>query len=348
MERFLKRPLPPETAPPSAAKRTPSSLPDTTTGTGSKFADCPICGRSVPLSLINEHIDSGCSAAVASTPARPYLPTPPALPQPPPPTPSSTSDWGSLRPPSSADVMGRGRAKGLAAPKPPLSHLVVLDFEWTADNRSKMKPCSEITQFPSVIVRLEGRSSHVVDEFDTFVRPVLNPTLTQFSIDLTAITQADVDAAPILETVMPRYVEWLRSHKLVDADGRRIGHWCLSTWSDADIGGQLSAECRHKGLAVPACFDSWVDLKVCYRRHYKMAPKGGLRTCVERLGIPWEGRAHNGLVDSRNTASIALHMAKGDGMFGPAFVFARPTRGLDANGFAYGSRGSKEARKQTG
>ena len=74
-----------------------------------------------------------------------------------------------------------------------MSHLVVLDFEWTADNHRRMMPCSEITQFPSVLVRLDGRRSHVVDEFDTFVRPTLNPTLTRFSIELTAITQEDVE-----------------------------------------------------------------------------------------------------------------------------------------------------------
>ena len=236
--------------------------------------------------------------------------------------------------------------KGLTAPPPPLSHLVVLDFEWTADNRKKMEPCSEITQFPSVLVRLSGTTSVMVDEFDTFVRPVFNPTLTEFSKTLTAISQADVDRAPPLNAVLPSYVEWLRSHGLCDENGRKCGRWCFCTWSDADIGGQLAAECRHKGLAIPPCFDAWVDLKHEYRRHYKIEPRGGLQACVERLGIEFTGRAHNGLVDSQNTAKIVLHMARGEGMFGPAFVFLRPTRGLDKNGYAYGSRASREAKRQ--
>jgi hypothetical protein len=67
------------------------------------------------------------------------------------------SGWGSLRPPSERDIKGRASSKGLAAAPPPLTHLVVLDFEWTADERKKMLPCSEITQFPSVLVRLNGR-----------------------------------------------------------------------------------------------------------------------------------------------------------------------------------------------
>ena len=112
-----------------------------------------------------------------------------------------------------------------------MSHLVVLDFEWTADNRKRVLPCSEITQFPAVLVQLDGRASRVIDEFDTFVRPTLNPTLTRFSVDLTAITQADVDAAPPIEDALPRFVVWLRARGLVDADGGRLGAWSFCTWS---------------------------------------------------------------------------------------------------------------------
>ena len=251
--------------------------------------------------------------------------------------------WGSLRAPTAADVKGRGGStKGLAAVPPPLTHLVVLDFEWTAD-RGKMEPCAEITQFPSVLVQLSGGSSAVVDEFDTFVRPRFNPRLTAFSIQLTAITQADVDAAPTLAEVLPRYVEWLRGHGLCEADGRRLGYWSFCTWSDADIGGTLAAECRHKALTLPACLTDWVDLKLLYKRHFKLEPRGGLQACVERLGLTFEGRAHNGLIDSRNTADIVLFMARGSGQFGPAMVFRRPTRSLDANGHAWGSKAGREA-----
>ena len=54
---------------------------------------------------------------------------------------ASRVGWGSLRPPKLADVKGRGgESKAFAAPPPVLSFLVVLDFEWTADNRKKMEP----------------------------------------------------------------------------------------------------------------------------------------------------------------------------------------------------------------
>ena len=252
----------------------------------------------------------------------------------------------------------------------------------TADNRRAMLPVSEITQFPSVLVSLQGTASRIVDEFDTFVRPVLNPKLTSFSIGLTGITQADVHAAPILEKVIPAYLSWLQSHGLVDQAGKKIGHWAIATWSDADIGSQLAREAAYKKILLPECFRSWVDLKRTYKvganliditnhacilgtnakhemgwnllqccrpttshfcvhghhlqQHYGREATGGLAACVDRLGLKFEGRAHNGLIDSRNTAAIVLHMARGDMIHG-AFVFRRTTRGLDDQGRMVGA-----------
>jgi hypothetical protein len=59
--------------------------------------------------------------------------------------------WGALKPPSARDIVGpRKRRRGLDAPAALMDWLVVLDFEWTADNRRRMLPVAEITQFPSV------------------------------------------------------------------------------------------------------------------------------------------------------------------------------------------------------
>ena len=136
----------------------------------------------------------------------------------------------------------------------------------------------------------------VVDEFDTFVRPRYNPTLTPFSISLTAISQADVDAAPPLEAVLPRYIAWLREHGLCDAAGAKVGAWCFCTWSDADIGGQLAAECAQKSLMSRRAF-GW-STSGGLQQALSDGARGGLRACVERLGLTFDGRAHNGLVDN--------------------------------------------------
>eukprot|EP00977_Amphora_coffeiformis_P000031 scaffold5_cov169-Amphora_coffeaeformis.AAC.31 len=275
--------------------------------------------------------------------------------------------WGSLRPPNELDIRGkRRRHKALDAPPPLLDHLVVLDFEWTADDKKKMEPIPEITQFPSVVLALVEKKkglpmvlpvtrstnlslpldltqpsaknvrqdAFAISAFDTFVRPTLNPTLTAFSINLTAITQGQIESAPSIGIALERYVAWLQSLDMVDADGFRKGNWCFVTWGDSDIMNTLRRELTYKSIRLPPCFDKWINLKSdsMFKKHYGREPRGGLKTCVQSVGATWEGRAHNGYVDSINTAKIVRCMVQ------TGFRFTRSTRGIGKDGLPFGQK----------
>ena len=73
MDRFLKRPAG-QTA--AGASKRPHASWSAATGGGSRYIDCPICNRSVPLTLINEHLDTGCRTVDAN----PLQPSPPQAP----------------------------------------------------------------------------------------------------------------------------------------------------------------------------------------------------------------------------------------------------------------------------
>ena len=289
-------------------------------------------------------------------------------------TPTKRNSWGSLTAPTIKDIRGkRKRQTALNAPPPLMDYLVVLDFEWTADDKQKMLPIPEITQFPSVVLKLVEKKKGIPMEtcydqqqypankiplpndltmppseelclrqdafaiaaFDTFVRPTFNPILTDFSIQLTAITQEQVSTAPTMEQALQQYLQWLELLGLVvDNKGTRRGNWCFVTWGDGDIMSTLRQELQYKHIPLPACFDKWINLKCdsMFTKHYGREPRGGLRKCVESVGATWEGRAHNGLVDSINTAKIVRHMVQ------TGFRFTRATRGLDKDGIPFGQK----------
>lgn len=52
--------------------------------------------------------------------------------------------------------------------------------------------------------------------FDMFVWPTLNSTLTKFSIDLTGITQIQVDTSPSINATLQKYTQWLTSLHLIN------------------------------------------------------------------------------------------------------------------------------------
>lgn len=347
------------------------------------FLACELCGASLhhPCTMTTTTKPTTTSIA-EKLPSSPSASTPSKLPIAQPvsasqPTrledrPPGLTAWGSLRAPSNSDIRGpRKRRKALELQPPLLDYVIVLDFEWTADDKRRIEPIAEITQFPSVAMKLVDRNdglpsvesstsfanrtpvpvpadlaapmphdsgvvqdAYAVSVFDSFVRPTLNPTLTPFSITLTAITQAQVDTAPSIQKTLELYTNWLASLDLIDKHNNRRGNWCFATWGDVDIMTTLRLELAYKSIDLPPCFDRWINLKddSVFRRHYGRRPRGGLRACVESVGATWEGRAHNGLVDSINTAKIVRDMAR------TGFRFVRSTRGLDRDGLPFGGQ----------
>lgn len=98
----------------------------------------------------------------------------------------------------------------------------------------------------------------------------------------------------------------------------------------------METECKWRHITKPAYFNRWVDLKKQYQRKYRH--NSNLRSCVEHVGLFWEGRAHSGIDDAMNTARLAVHMIK-DGCvlavsdsFGPASVSAASAGGSAASG----------------
>ena len=180
------------------------------------------------------------------------------------------------------------------------SHLVVLDFEATCDEREPPDP-QEIIELPSVL--LDGATLEVLDEFETFVRPVHHPTLTSFCTALTSITQADVDAAPPFPAALEAHLAWLRSHGL-PTEGDALP-WAFVTCGDWDLRTMLPAQLATAGFDhVPAPHRRWINVKVPFRRWDGKMRRAGMARMLEALGLELEGRHHRGIDDCRNIAKI--------------------------------------------
>lgn len=84
----------------------------------------------------------------------------------------------------------------------PYRYLYCVDLEATCDEIDKSEPPRSLTVVPEMMETIEIglmvidlETLEIVDEFQRFVRPLINPTLTDFCIKLTSIQQADVDGA---------------------------------------------------------------------------------------------------------------------------------------------------------
>lgn len=182
--------------------------------------------------------------------------------------------------------------------KTEFGYLVVLDFEATCDEQSPPLP-QEIIEFPSVL--LDGATLELVDEFESFVRPMHHPTLTKFCTELTGIQQTDVDPAPTFPAVLENHLTWLRSHGL-PTEGTDLPY-ALVTCGDWDLKTALPTQLRACAIDwVPAPYRQWINVKVPFKK-WKRKPAGMARM-LQALDLELEGRHHRGIDDSRNIAKI--------------------------------------------
>jgi inhibitor of KinA sporulation pathway (predicted exonuclease) len=185
----------------------------------------------------------------------------------------------------------------------PYRYLYCVDLEATCDEVGEWespRPLEVVTDEMETIeiglVVIDLESLEIVDEFQRFVRPQINPILTDFCKKLTSIQQADVDSAGT-------YVEVGQE---LGAFIARYPNAAWVSWGDYDAR-QLE---RDAGLAACPSLLSGLphfNARKWHKGLYDNQPKG-LKQTVESMGLVWLGTYHRGIDDARNVASIVKEM----------------------------------------
>jgi len=171
---------------------------------------------------------------------------------------------------------------------------IVFDLEATCWEHRVPVDSMEIIEIGAV--RL-GAELLPMDEFSSFIRPVVNPVLSDFCKKLTTITQEDVDKAEDFKAVFSRFVSWAGA-----------GSAALCSWGAYDKK-QLAIDSVRHGFTLPPNLDAHINLKALFAEHYAVKPCG-MAKALSKLGIPLEGTHHRGVDDARNIAGIAQIILK--------------------------------------
>jgi inhibitor of KinA sporulation pathway (predicted exonuclease) len=148
----------------------------------------------------------------------------------------------------------------------------------------------EIIEFGCAVAEDNGT---VIDCRSFMVRPQLHPNLSEFCTQLTSITQSDVDAAAVYQSVVPQIDLWLKNYKL-EAWG---------SWGNYDKN-QISAEQKRHSL-VPEFFSlPHINIKQQCRRGKVNGRSAGLANALKYHGLSFEGTHHRGIDDALNIARL--------------------------------------------
>lgn len=169
-----------------------------------------------------------------------------------------------------------------------IENVCVVDLEATCCNDGSIPP-QEMETIEIGAVTVDVSSGIIDSEFQSFIRPVQHPQLTDFCRTLTTIKQEDVDQAASFPVVFEAFCDWLAKAGL---DG-------FGSWTTFDMT-QLQQDAAFHGIEYP--LRSHVDLYAIFKKRYRR--KRGHRGAMRILGIEASGLHHRGIDDARNIAKM--------------------------------------------
>lgn len=132
----------------------------------------------------------------------------------------------------------------------------------------------------------------VLDMFNSFIRPTVNPRLSGFCTQLTTITQKDVDRAGVFPKVSEQFQDWIDIYE----------DYKLCSW------GKFDKQLLKNDCTLHKLEDEWlehsVDLKNQYHRIRNMNKYTGLKTTLDREGFEFTGVHHRAIADAANLCKI--------------------------------------------
>ncbi|MSU55285.1 MAG: exonuclease domain-containing protein [Candidatus Taylorbacteria bacterium] len=152
---------------------------------------------------------------------------------------------------------------------------------WSGPNEYK-----EIVQIGAVRVETETKELRELDSFVCYIKPIKNPLLSQYFIDLTKITQNKVEQeGKTLQEGVGNFYEW--SH------GDTLYSWGL----DSD---EVLDNCRILGLNFPFANERFKDVRDIFVSNGIKTEGYMSSTIVEAVGGKVSRQGHDGLNDARS------------------------------------------------
>jgi len=168
---------------------------------------------------------------------------------------------------------------------------IIFDLEATCWD-DKHKHTSEIIEIGAVKI---NHLEQVLSEFKAFVKPVLQPELSDFCKKLTTIRQEDVDAAQTFPDVIEKFKNWIR----VDEDD-----YLLCSWGFYDRK-QLARDAELHHLDT-----EWLEHHISIKHQYQVLTNlehpVGLAEAINLEKMDFHGTPHRGIDDAKNVAGIFI------------------------------------------
>ena len=175
-----------------------------------------------------------------------------------------------------------------------MTFAIVVDVEATCTDKNEF-PREEMEIIEIGAVCLDS-DNNVRDTFQTFIRPLKHPQLTEFCKELTTIKQTDVDLAYTFNTAMPQFLQWFKNV---------TGHndYVFYSWGNFD-----------KNIFRRQCIENNVDARIFLSKHRnaksifaeenRLKKEVGVGCALKIKKMEFEGTPHRADSDAHNIARL--------------------------------------------
>jgi 3'-5' exoribonuclease 1 len=172
-------------------------------------------------------------------------------------------------------------------------HILVVDLEATCCDLQSIPPHQmETIEIGAVMVSTDSLA--IVDEFQTFIKPLRHPILTEFCLQLTSITQQQVDTAPTFPEAIKLWQPWLA----------KFDKTIFSSWGNYDRK-QLQQDSKHHCLDLPYPVSSHhINLKELFSTSQGLNRRYGMAQALNLANLALTGTHHRGIDDARNISKL--------------------------------------------
>lgn len=177
-------------------------------------------------------------------------------------------------------------------------YYLIVDLEATCSDDGTV-PRGEMEIIEIGAVMQNSRTFEIDGEFQTFVRPVRHPVLTQFCSELTGINQQAVSSAPVFPAALQALSRW----------NLGFGDALFCSWGDYDRN-QFQQDCEFHSVEYPFP-TGHLNLKAQFALNLGLRRKFGIIDALRRVGLDFEGTHHRGLDDARNIARLVRRVLIG-------------------------------------
>lgn len=170
-------------------------------------------------------------------------------------------------------------------------YFLVLDLEATCCDKETIKR-HEMEMIEIGAVMVEAETLTIIDEFQTFVKPVRNPVLTPFCTSLTSITQTQVEQAPEYADAILLLQKWLSNYQ----------NAVFGSWGDYDYN-QFEEDSKFHKVPFPISYPH-INLKKLFSNTQGLSELYGMAEALKLAAIKLEGTHHRGIDDAKNIAKL--------------------------------------------